>query len=94
MTHRRRGACPPLPGYPQLPLQARAPAGAALHLPRQARLGPVLLQDGAQGGPHRAGPQEPAGLHRHEPHRPQPGARYSGGELKFNRETETFLLKV
>ena len=80
MTNRRRSAGPPLPGYPQFPVQARAAAGAALHLPRQARLGAVLLQDRAQGGPHRARPQEPAGLHRHEPHRPQSGARYSCGE--------------
>ena len=54
----------------------------SLHLPGQARLGAVLLQDRAQGG-QRVGPQEPASLHRHEPHRPQPGACDSGGEATF-----------
>ena len=80
MTNRRRSAGPPLPGYPQFSVQARVTAGAALHLPRQARLGAVLLQDRSQGGPHWPRAQEPAGLHRHEPHRPQPGACYSSGE--------------
>ena len=52
---------------------------AALHLPGEARVGAVLLQDRAEGG-QRAGAQEPTSLHRHEPHRPQSGARYSCGE--------------
>ena len=68
MLHCRRRAGAALPRHPQLPLQARAAAGSPLHLPRQARLGAVLLQDRPQGGAHRARPQEPASLHRDEPH--------------------------
>ena len=68
MLHCRRRAGAALPRHPQLPLQARAAAGSPLHLPRQARLGAVLLQDRPQGGAHRPRPQEPASLHRDEPH--------------------------
>jgi len=42
-------------------------------------VGAVLLQDSAAGG-YGAQPQEPAGLHSHEPHRPQHGAGHSGGK--------------
>ena len=68
MLHCRRRAGAALPRHPQLPLQARAAAGSPLHLPGQARLGAVLLQDRPQGAAHRPRPQEPASLHRDEPH--------------------------
>jgi hypothetical protein len=67
--------------HPQLPLQARPAAGTALHVPGQARLGAVLLQGRAQGarGPR---PQEPAGLHRHEPDRSEPRTTDFGGKWR------------
>merc|ERR1719397_2483376 len=68
------------PGIHSFPLQAWLAHRVAVHLPGQAWLGSVLLQDRLEGG-KRVGAQEPASLHRHEPHRPQPGARYPGATV-------------
>lgn len=56
---------------PQLPVQAGTAPRSAIHIPGQARLGPVLLQGGPQGDQW-THPQEPTSLHRHEPYRSQP----------------------
>ena len=65
---------------PQFPVQTGPAAGPSVHVPRQARLGTVLLQGGDQGE-RRPGAQKPTGLHRYEPNRSQCGATRTGGEL-------------
>ena len=74
----RRSSCPLVSRRSQLPVQARAPPGPPLHLPGEARLGPVLLQDCSQGGQLWPGPQEPTSFHCYEPHRPQSGTGNTG----------------
>lgn len=84
-SRRRRGTLVALPGHTQLPLQAGPTVGSTLHLPRQTRMGAVLLQGGAAGA-GRAHAQESAGLHRHEPDRPESGGADISGERR--RESE------
>ena len=75
----RSGPHPAVPGDPQFSLQAGSAPRPALHLPGQAWLGSVLLQ-GRPKGAQRPHSQEPASVHRHEPHRPQRGAFDPSGE--------------
>ena len=66
--------------HSQFPIQAWTAPGTPLHLPGQARLGSVLLQDCAQGGSHWSRSQEPTSLHCYEPHRPKSGTSDTGGK--------------
>lgn len=54
--------------------------GTALHLLGKARLGAVLLQDGAQRT-LRSNAQEPTGVHCYEPHRSQSGTFLTNGKF-------------
>lgn len=81
ISSRRRGTVVAVPGDTQLPVQAGSAAGPALHLPREARMGAVLLQGGAARA-GRAHAQESTGLHRHESDRPEPGSADISGEQR------------
>jgi len=77
--------------HPQFSVQAWSAPRPSLHLLGQARLGPVLLQGGLEGG-DRPDAQEPASLHHHEPNRSQSGATNFSRKEKSSGTKVTILL--
>lgn len=76
----RRRTVAAITGDPQLSIQIRPAPGPTVHFPGQTRLGAVLLQ-GCTSRARRPDAQEPASLHRHEPHRSELRATDPGGEF-------------